>query len=52
MHERGSIAHARAVAAAMAGAAEHEFAAVYGALPPSEERAFLGGLVRWVFDRT
>ena len=51
MQERGSIDHARAVAAAMAGAAEHEFAAVYGALPPSEERAFLGSLVRWVFDR-
>ncbi len=51
MHERGSIAHARAVAAAMAGAAEHEFAAVYGALPPSEEGIFLGSLVRWVFDR-
>lgn len=51
MRERGSITHARSVAAAMAGAAEHEFAAVYGALPPSEERAFLGSLVRWVFDR-
>ena len=51
MHERGSIDHARAVAAAMAGAAEHEYAAVYGALPPSEERTFLHGLIRWVFDR-
>lgn len=51
MQARGSIDHARGVAAAMAGAAEHEFAAVYGALPPSEERAFLGSLVRWVFDR-
>ncbi|MBU6393838.1 MAG: polyprenyl synthetase family protein [Sphingomonadales bacterium] len=51
MHERGSIEHGRRVAAAMAGAAEHEFAAVYGALPPSEERTFIGSLVRWVFDR-
>lgn len=51
MHERGSIDHGRHVAAAMAGAAEHEFAAIYGALPPSEERSFLGSLVRWVFDR-
>lgn len=51
MHARGSITHARAVAAAMAGAATHEFAGVYGALEPSEDLAFLGGLVRWVFDR-
>lgn len=51
MHARGSITHARAVAAAMAGAATHEFAGVYGALQPSEDLAFLGGLVRWVFDR-
>lgn len=52
MHARGSIAHARAVAAAMAGAATHEFAMIYGAQPPSEDLAFLGGLVRWVFDRS
>lgn len=51
MHARGSISHARAVAAAMAGAATHEFEAVYGAFPPSEDITFLGGLVRWVFDR-
>lgn len=51
MQARGSISHARAVAAAMAGAATHEFEAVYGALEPSEDVAFLGGLVRWVFDR-
>ena len=51
MHARGSITHARAVAAAMAGAATHEFTAVYGSFAPSEDLAFLGGLMRWVFDR-
>ena len=51
MQERGSIAHARKVAAAMAGAAAHEFALAYAGLPASEDLAFLQGLIRWVFDR-
>ena len=51
MRSRGSIVYAREVATAMGGAAMHEFAAAYAGLPPSEDLAFLRGLVRWVFER-
>jgi geranylgeranyl diphosphate synthase type II len=51
MRRVGSVRHARAVAAAMAGAAAHEFALAYGGLPPSPDRSFIAGLVRWVFER-
>ena len=51
MERLGSIDHARSVAGAMAGAAAHEFATVYGALPPSPDRSFVAGLIPWVFDR-
>lgn len=47
----GSIDHARRVAAAMAGAAMHEFAQAYAGLPESSDHAFLAGLARWVFER-
>jgi geranylgeranyl diphosphate synthase, type II len=51
MEQRGSIDHARLVAGALAGAAAHEFALVYGALPPSSDLSFIAGLIPWVFDR-
>jgi len=51
MERRGSIAHARLVAGALAGAAAHEFALVYGALEPSADLSFIAGLIPWVFDR-
>lgn len=51
MRRLGSITHARAVAAGMAGAAAHEFSLAYGGLPPSPDRRFLAGLVNWVFER-
>lgn len=51
MQRLGSIDHARAVAAAMAGAAEHEFAVAYGALAPSADLSFIAGLVPWIFAR-
>ncbi|HEX3406791.1 MAG TPA: polyprenyl synthetase family protein, partial [Caulobacteraceae bacterium] len=51
MQESGSIEHARSVAAAMGGAAAHEFALAYEGLPPSPDLSFLAGLVRWVFER-
>jgi geranylgeranyl diphosphate synthase type II len=51
METLGSIEHARQVATAMGGAATHEFALAYDGLPPSEDLRFLGGLVRWVFER-
>jgi len=51
MQRCGSIDHARQTAAALAGAAGHEFALAYAGRPESEDLAFLSGLVRWVFDR-
>ncbi len=51
MDHHGSIAHGRAVAGAMAGAAAHEFELVYGDLPASADRSFLAGLIPWVFER-
>ncbi len=51
MQRLGSIDHARGVAAAMAGAAAHEFDLAYGGLPPSADRSFIAGLVPWIFAR-
>jgi len=51
MDQVGAIDYARRVAAAMGGAATHEFALAYRELPPSDDLRFLGGLVRWVFER-
>ncbi len=51
MERHGSLAHGRAVAGAMAGAAAHEFDLVYGDLPASADRSFLAGLIPWVFER-
>ena len=51
MSRLGSIDHARAVAAGMAGAASHEFTLAYGRLPESEDLSFIAGLVPWIFSR-
>jgi geranylgeranyl diphosphate synthase, type II len=51
MQRRGSIDHGRAVAAAMAGAAAHEFTLAYGRLPPSPDLSFIAGLPTWIFAR-
>lgn len=51
MQRLGSIEHGRSVAAAMAGAAAHEFTLAYGDRPPSEDRSFLAGLSTWIFTR-
>lgn len=51
MAQRGSIDHARKVAAGMAGAAAYEFALAYAGLPQSEELVFLQGLSSWVSNR-
>ncbi|WP_095011421.1 polyprenyl synthetase family protein [Tsuneonella mangrovi] len=51
MHEKGSIAYGKRVAAAMAGCALEEFDQAYGECPEGEDRDFLLGLVRWIFDR-
>jgi len=52
MERRGSIRYARQVAAAMGGAASHEFSLGFAGAPPSEDLGFLAGLVRWVFERS
>jgi geranylgeranyl diphosphate synthase type II len=52
MKRVGSIDHGRQVAAAMAGAAAHEFALAYGGLAPSADLSFLAGLAPWIFRRT
>ena len=51
MEEKGSIEHARKVAAAMAGCALEEFERTYAGCPQDDNHAFLHGLVRWIFDR-
>ena len=51
MESLGSIAHARAVAGALGGAAEHEFPMAFSGLAPSADLSFLSGLSRWVFER-
>ncbi len=51
MRAKGSIDHARKVAGAMAGCALAEFEQAYAGCPDDDNRAFLLGLVRWIFDR-
>jgi len=51
MKRRGSMEYARSVAAALGGAATHEFTLAFGGLPPSEDLDFLAGLANWVFER-
>jgi len=46
-----SIAHARKVAEALVGAATYEFGRVYGDLPDSRDKRFIGALIPWVFER-
>lgn len=52
MEYYGSVTYARSVALALAGAAAHEFGAVFGHLAPSPDKAFIAGLIPWVFERT
>jgi geranylgeranyl diphosphate synthase, type II len=51
MEKHGSIAHAREVAGALAGAAAHEFTIAYGAFQPSADLRFIAGLISWIFER-
>lgn len=48
----GSLQYASKVAHALAGAALHEFERLYGGLPDSRDKAFIRGLVPWVFERS
>ena len=52
MERYGSIEHARGIAHGLAGAALHEYAGIYDALPDSRDKQFIRGLVTWVFERT
>jgi len=47
----GSIDYARTVARGLAGAASYEFERVYGGLPDSRDKRFIGALVSWVLGR-
>jgi len=51
MDAYGCLTHANAVAHALAGAARHELAASFDALPPSRDKQFIGALVTWVLER-
>ena len=51
MKELGSLAYAASVAQGLAGAALHEFDAIFAKKPQSRDKDFLRELVRWVIDR-
>lgn len=52
MNRLGSIEHARQMAGALAGAASHECDRAFGQLSDTRDKAFLAGLIPWVFERT
>jgi geranylgeranyl diphosphate synthase, type II len=51
MRHYGSIDYAQEVANGLAGAAFHEFAALFDRLPDSRDKRFLAELVPWVLER-
>ncbi len=51
MHAHGSIDYARQVAHGLAGAAQYEFSQLFGNLPESRDKRFLGALPVWVIER-
>jgi len=52
MDAYGCIDYARSIAHALAGAALHEYAPLFGHLRDTRDRRFLEGVVRWVLERT
>ena len=52
MERHESSNYARKIGHGLAGAALHEFAAMFGRLPASRDKDFLRGLVTWIFERT
>ena len=52
MSAYGSLHYASKVAHALAGAALHEYSRLYDGLPESRDKAFICGLVTWVFERS
>ena len=51
MEKYGCIDRSREFAHGLAGAALHEFTALYDALPDSRDKRFIRGLITWVFER-
>lgn len=51
MEAYGCLRHARLVAHAFAGAAQHECGALFGNLPASRDKQFIERLPRWVLSR-
>ena len=51
MDEYGSIDYARGIAHGLAGAALHEYASIYKALPETRDTQFIKGLATWIFHR-
>jgi geranylgeranyl diphosphate synthase, type II len=51
MEAYGCMEYARQVAQGLAGAARHEFAALYGHLPDSRDKRFIEALPEWVIER-
>jgi geranylgeranyl diphosphate synthase type II len=49
--ERRSVNYVGQFAHALAGAALHQFASIYGDLPPSRDKEFIHGLASWIFNR-
>jgi geranylgeranyl diphosphate synthase, type II len=52
IYRHGSIEYATKVAQALVGAAGHEFERVYGGLPDSRDKQFIGALIPWVLERS
>jgi geranylgeranyl diphosphate synthase type II len=51
MDHYGSLAHARACASQLAGAALKEFFVAYGDQPPSEDKAFIQNIILYMIER-
>jgi geranylgeranyl diphosphate synthase type II len=51
MRAHGSLEYARQVAHGLAGAAQYEYQCLYGDLPDSRDKQFLGALPVWVIER-
>jgi len=52
MEDYGCLDHARRVAHALAGAARHEFEALYAGMPDSRDLRFISALPAWVLARS
>jgi len=52
MDAHGCLPYAQRVAHAHAGAALHEFTALFGPLPDSRDKRFVEGVVHWVLGRS